>query len=57
VDQHLARYGDRLAVLLVGTGDTPFPAASTGEPDMPGKAETSTRNVGSPSIAYATAMS
>jgi len=25
VNQHLARYGDGLAVLLVGTGDTPFP--------------------------------
>jgi N-acetylglucosaminyl-diphospho-decaprenol L-rhamnosyltransferase len=27
VNQHLARYGDGLAVLLVGTGDTPFPTA------------------------------
>jgi N-acetylglucosaminyl-diphospho-decaprenol L-rhamnosyltransferase len=27
VNQHLARYGDGLAVLLVGTGGTPFPTA------------------------------
>ncbi len=27
MNQHLARYGDGLAVLLVGTGDTPFPTA------------------------------
>ena len=28
MNQHLAHYGDGLAVLLVGTGDTPFPAAT-----------------------------
>ena len=27
MNQHLARYGDGLVVLLVGTGDTPFPTA------------------------------
>jgi hypothetical protein len=27
----------------------PFDTASTGEPDMPGKADTSTRNAGRPS--------